>query len=819
MTPTSPRLHAITAGLCAVSMAAAAIGICDADGFGPLDVLWLAGSVLATLVGAAIGRRASQQPGATLEAVGPLLLACYAGNALAEPIIRVAGGGRPLEVVLYAGMAALLPILAAGAAARRWVPVAGVVALAVTLFGVCLLSSPAVAAAAAVWAALMPIWLAVLADESTRGVRVGTGRGFGKIAITAAIAIGLGLLGLLAAALGGRDSLSLSRGFLASSGGDGRESDYARDGVGDGRHLVPATTMAESFGPIDDAPFAKTDEPSLYDVFDERYDPPEGAFIKQNDRAVSLKPSKVQKQEREMADAEAAGQAFSTLRSPRDERRGKVGDKLSDALFYVAGRVPLHLRTGVLESFDGVVWRSGPFADAERFDLTMRTVDGQPWLTLRDAASTRYEQIAKSLSEVEPHAIKPVHIDDPRIPLPPSATAVHIRNVATRSMFSALPGRCLTMDRKRLPKMVPIHIASRRVDRERLTETAKFFSGPHELHALPPDPQIDAVAAVAAAWVDGHERGWPQIAEIERRLRGHAIVTDTMSGIPTDTSSDSNSLPVAHFVLAADGDRRGPDYLFATAAAVMLRSQGYAARLVTGFYADPEKYDPEGRHTPVHAADLHTWCEVRMAGGGWVTLEPTPGYDVLQPRRSLWERMLKSLQTLPGRLWQQRATLAAAALLLAVAVALRQRLRDLAWVALLWLTGRFRDPAAAWQLVDWRLRQTAPMPAGWTPRRRLRELAPPSEAAASLAELIDAVDRQTFAPASSNDADPSDATYADAVAAASLTNLRRWRSESTASSDRCEPTRTADRIDQPRPGTPSTSSASTPSDAAKGTAL
>ena len=69
---------------------------------------------------------------------------------------------------------------------------------------------------------------------------------------------------------------------------------------------------------------------------------------------------------------------------------------------------------------------------------------------------------------------------------------------------------------------------------------------------------------------------------------------------------------VAEFLLRSD---RGPDYLFASSAAVLLRSLGYPTRVVSGLYAAPGRYDPRTRHTPVTGEDVHFWAEVRLPNG------------------------------------------------------------------------------------------------------------------------------------------------------------------------------------------------------------
>jgi hypothetical protein len=86
--------------------------------------------------------------------------------------------------------------------------------------------------------------------------------------------------------------------------------------------------------------------------------------------------------------------------------------------------------------------------------------------------------------------------------------------------------------------------------------------------------------------------------------------------------------------------RRGPDYQFASAAAVMLRTLGYSTRLAGGFYVSPERYDRLRAHTPVAGSDAHLWLEVHYTSKVWLTLDPTPGYEVLGPPPGWWERTL-----------------------------------------------------------------------------------------------------------------------------------------------------------------------------------
>lgn len=65
---------------------------------------------------------------------------------------------------------------------------------------------------------------------------------------------------------------------------------------------------------------------------------------------------------------------------------------------------------------------------------------------------------------------------------------------------------------------------------------------------------------------------------------------------------------------------------FASAMAVMLRSEGIPARLVTGFSAT--NYNPLTGYYEVRALDGHAWVEAYFPQSGWVAFEATPFYNL-----------------------------------------------------------------------------------------------------------------------------------------------------------------------------------------------
>ncbi len=78
--------------------------------------------------------------------------------------------------------------------------------------------------------------------------------------------------------------------------------------------------------------------------------------------------------------------------------------------------------------------------------------------------------------------------------------------------------------------------------------------------------------------------------------------------------------------------RSGNCEYFASALAVMLRSLGIPARVVTGFQRG--EWNPYGEYFLVRMADAHAWVEAYIDGAGWITLDPSP--RVAGPARSTW---------------------------------------------------------------------------------------------------------------------------------------------------------------------------------------
>jgi hypothetical protein len=140
---------------------------------------------------------------------------------------------------------------------------------------------------------------------------------------------------------------------------------------------------------------------------------------------------------------------------------------------------------------------------------------------------------------------------------------------------------------------------------------------------LPPASGECRVATLAREWTRGIPQGPAQVEAICDHLRSEYLIR------PAAEAAEDEDHTVEEFLSR-------PSYLFASSAALMLRELGCPTRLATGFYASPDAYDRSGKQTIVTGEHAHVWVEVCFDGKTWQPVEPTPGFDLLSPPRSLW---------------------------------------------------------------------------------------------------------------------------------------------------------------------------------------
>ncbi len=127
---------------------------------------------------------------------------------------------------------------------------------------------------------------------------------------------------------------------------------------------------------------------------------------------------------------------------------------------------------------------------------------------------------------------------------------------------------------------------------------------------LPPlDPRV---AELATRIARPARNNYDRASVIENYLRTHYGYT---LQLPRTQLKD----PIANFLFER---KQGHCEYFASAMAVMLRTQGIPSRVVNGFRSD-EFNDLTGNYV-VRAKDAHSWVEAYFPGYGWQTFDPTP---------------------------------------------------------------------------------------------------------------------------------------------------------------------------------------------------
>ena len=143
--------------------------------------------------------------------------------------------------------------------------------------------------------------------------------------------------------------------------------------------------------------------------------------------------------------------------------------------------------------------------------------------------------------------------------------------------------------------------------------------------AVPDSQHIGDVRALAAELTAGATTPYAKAMAIQSFLRSTANFTyDTR--VPPATSQDA----VWDFLQ----DRRGYCVQFATAMAIMARTQGIPTRVAIGFLPG-EAVEKDGQFTyVVTGKQAHAWPELYFEGFGWVRFEPTPAEQTGLP--PLW---------------------------------------------------------------------------------------------------------------------------------------------------------------------------------------
>ncbi len=540
---------------------------------------------------------------------------------LGEPLVRsLADEGFPLEMQLVNGLRIVGLSLAGLSAWPKLRRLAGVVALFLALFASAMGDQPAIPYLLVAFALIGGLWL-VLEYESTghSGTAIADGELRERVTLHMPYreAIVFGVLALAAAgiALAGPKRVMFSLGeLMPTSGGSGNTDPFARYGVGDGPEEV-AGDNAQTAGMVETDTMIEDNKNSLIDAVNDMYGKPHKP-PKDQERMIAAGVAKVIEFHGKLPDNRRPSRDFDTGR--KGPKSGKKPESQSArGVFEVEGRTPLHVRLVAYEAYESAEnrWR-----EARKPSSRLLEAEGGDWMAIGNLRSADW------YAQDDRHRLKVANLKDNLVPTPSHLTRFRINKVDKPDYYEwDYEGVLAIAGRKRTPPGVVVTTDCRTLDPRKLDELAfpgvGSDGGASPVLGEVPNTARAELERIATEWAGHLPKGWPQIDAILTRLQ-------TEYTVDTSAAPPDHPVPVLWFLTES---RRGPDYQFATAATLLLRSLGYPARVCLGYYAAPESYDSESDHTPVKTSDLHMWSEVRLKDGHWLVIEPTPGYGVLAP--------------------------------------------------------------------------------------------------------------------------------------------------------------------------------------------
>ncbi len=566
-----------------------------------------------------------------------------------QPITRQFGIGDPFEVLLLMVLQNIAWYLLVFSKFSSFKRTGFVLASAIVLFVCFTTERPLVLGLAFVFALFALWWLmgnywsrlkskAIDCESQTLPLR--------GIFIVASIGILLVVV-LVASQLAPSGELFRIAGFMPSSGGDnGKQSTYARSGVGDGNNLR-AGDNARSAGAVDSEQFIEDEKKSMYDMMSEKYSGPVMKIKRRRSKAIALE--QLSKHVHNIKQAEQSGRTFRTLRDPKpSDEKLALEDRISKALFYVEGSVPVRFGLTTYSHFDGVDWSN---EDSKQEKQDRRP---PPPIVLQRYPSPRFvvqTPPREFLPQQRRHKVKIMRLESRSLPQPALMKSWQIYLVDRKDMFEWGDNGIVQFTGESIPPQTVIDIDSevlnyhvlrssknlwlvdhpnplwKRFDewlgvgkqQATVKETRSHFqSDENSKFRQIPSESKKRLTQIANQWTEGVAPGWNQVEAIIKRLRKEFRVDP--SHVPPKDCDDT----VGYFL----DEKCGPSYLFASTAVMLLRAAGYDTRLASGFLVQKKDYVRDAQQSIVTSENLHMWPEVCLEGWHWLPLEPTPTYPI-----------------------------------------------------------------------------------------------------------------------------------------------------------------------------------------------
>ncbi len=597
-----------------------------------------------------------------------LFLVMFVAPLCLESFVReFTSEGYPLEMQLINGLRAI-GILTAGLS--RWSHLrrlAGVIALFLTLFSAVMATEVNISYALVGISLLGGVWLVLehlngeVEQTVTRTVSTSGEKIRLRVPYREAILFGVLLVGITGFVLAGPKRVMLSLGELVpTSGGTGNTDPFARYGVGDGPEEV-AGDNAQAAGMVEANKMIEDNKDALIDAINDMYGPPHKTR-KNDDRMIAAGVMDVIQNHGKLPENKRPNRDFETSRSG-GKRDLKPESRSARAALEIEGRTPIHIRLVAYQNYDYETarWQVG----RKPSNLPLEPI-GNDWMQM-----TSYHE-ADWYSKEDEHKLKVAKLKENLVPTPAMFTHVRISKVDKPDYYDFdYDGVLILATRKKTPSGVVVQTKCRTLEPTRL-QPEHFWTAPTSYGAIPP-PLETEIKTISSEWIGHLPKSWEAVQEVLERLR-RDYVHDPNAAPPKNHPN-----PVLWFLKES---HRGPDYLFATAATLLLRSHGFSSRVAVGFYASREAYDPVTKHTPVRDSDIHVWSEVQLRDGHWLVIEPTPGFETLPPLKTWAERLEEGLFSVAS--WFGRNWLELLVVTIGGVTFLRLRLRVFDWIQTGW---------------------------------------------------------------------------------------------------------------------------------------
>jgi transglutaminase-like putative cysteine protease len=334
----------------------------------------------------------------------------------------------------------------------------------------------------------------------------------------------------------------------------------------------------------------------------------------------------------------AAGSAlgnllFHRMLLPGFSRRITLGEI---GAIQTSSRTAMHVRLFTPEPVGSLKWRGG----------ALTQFDGQHWLNPEEPQTRLYTDAGR-LDLIPPAYRRPGRL---------ISYDVYLDAIDSDALFFVGTPEHVDL---RAPYVIGTEASSFRMDSRppqgfQYEAYSRLEDPPETSPPVDPPPELDAternhclqlpgmdprIADLALRMTAGAASGLEKARAVERGLRtGFGYTLDLPSHTPAD--------PVAYFLFTR---KKGHCEYFASAMAVMLRTQGIPARLATGF--ESGIYNDLTKLWLIRASDAHAWVEAWIPGHGWTTFDPTPP-DPRPPQSTLAARLALYADAAEG-LWRE----------------------------------------------------------------------------------------------------------------------------------------------------------------------